>query len=202
MSDTQDPVQTGEADPAPAGETTSQSRDSGQDALSAQLRIAQKQLKDAQAKINRFESAAAESERAKLGEVDRYKAEAADWKAKFETATVRSDSLQKSNAFRFAALAAGIDGKRVDDALKLADLSEVTIEGDQVHGVDAALRSLLKDRQYLLGSKTSTAAASGGGGNPGSGAPSYTPEQVRKIMQDPAQAKEFRAKVLSGEIKL
>lgn len=195
MSEHQDPAPAGDPNPAPAGETGSQSRESGNDGLAAELRIARKQLKEAQAKITSFESAASESERAKLGEVDRYKAEAADWKAKFESATTRSESLLKSSAFRFAAHQAGV--VNVEDALKLADLSEVVVDGDQVHGVDAALKSLLKGRQYLLG--RTAPATSNGGGNPGTGAPELTKEQLRKM--SPAERRELQKKALSGEWK-
>lgn len=188
MSDSQDPVNAGEtqADPAPAGDATTtqtgSSRDASNNASAAELRILRRQLKEAQQRLSAVDEAAAEKARAEMTELERYKSEAEQYRKQFEDLQARSIESQKHSAFKLAAQAAGaVD---MDAAIKLADLSKVQVDGDQVAGVDSAIEALRKARPYLFGTAT-TAEASSSGSNPKTGAPGdLTREMLRSASRE------------------
>lgn len=183
-------------DPAPSGEAQSGPARETDNSTQAELRILRKQLKDAQQRLLAHDQAAADKAKAEMSEIDRYKSEAEQYRKAAEETQNRFLESQKHNAFRLAAQQAGaVD---VNAALKLADLSTVDFDGDQVIGVDAALKALKKASPYLFGVAPTPAASSGG--NPSSGAPSVAPADIRKMSR--AELKEFEAKLARGEIKL
>jgi hypothetical protein len=193
--------------PAPAEQNTEPTGDSGEassgparetdNATAAELRILRKQLKDAQQRLSAADQAAAEKARSEMSELERYKTEADQYRKQAEETQSRFMETQKHNAFRLAAQAAGaVD---VNAALKLADLSTVDFDGDQVTGVDAALKSLKKASPYLFGVAANVSAGSGGG-NPATGAPAVTTSQIAKMTK--AELIAFEAKLARGEIKL
>ena len=71
--------------------------------------------------IEAFEKEKAETEKAKLSEVDRLKAEKVEAEAKAKGAEETLAKALRENAFGYAAMAAGCTS--VADAIKLADLS-------------------------------------------------------------------------------
>lgn len=193
--------------PAPAEQNTEPAGDGGEaasgparetdNATMAELRILRKQLKDAQQRISAADQAAAEKAKAEMTELERYKSEADQYRKQAEETQSRFMETQKHNAFKLAAQQAGaVD---VNAALKLADLSTVDFDGDQVTGVDAALKSLKKASPYLFG-VTANVSAGSGGGNPATGAPAVTTSQIAKMTK--AELIAFEAKLARGEIKL
>jgi len=183
-----DPVTDGAAQSGPAKESDN--------AYQAEMRVLRKQLKEAQQRISAADLAAAERAKAEMSEVERYKSEAEQYKKQFEETQSRFVETQKHNAFKLAAHQAGaVD---VNAALKLADLSTVDLDGDQVIGIEAALKSLKKASPYLFGA--TPAAAGSGGGNPPSGAPSLTSERLKGMSR--AEMAELEQKLARGEIKL
>jgi CCR4-NOT transcriptional regulation complex NOT5 subunit len=193
--------------PAPAEQNTEPTGDSGgaqseparetDNATAAELRILRKQLKDAQQRLSAADQAAADKARAEMTELERYKTEADQYRKQAEETQSRFMETQKHNAFKLAAHQAGaVD---VNAALKLADLSTVDLDGDQVVGIDAAIKSLKKASPYLFG-VTPQAVTGSGGGNPSDGAPRPTVQQMKDMSRD--QFREFEAKVARGEIKL
>ena len=198
MSDDSNPADAGEIDnnPAPAGEAQSGPARDTDNATAAELRILRKQLKDAQQRLSAADQAAADKAKAEMTELERYKTEAEQYRKQAEETNARFLETQKHNAFRLAATQAGaVD---VNAALKLADLSTLDLDGDTVVGVDAAIKALKKSSPYLFGS--TAAPASSGGGNPPSGAPTYTAEQISKLRGKDFD--QFARDVRSGKIKL
>lgn len=183
-------------DPAPSGEAQGGPAKDPDNASAAELRILRKQLKDAQQRLNAADQAAADKQKAEMTEIERYKAEAEQHKRDAEETRNRLAETRKHHAFKLAATQAGaID---VNAALKLADLSTLDFDGDQVIGVDAALKSLKKASPYLFGAHPVSSGS--GGGNPSSGAPALTPDKVRGMNR--AQLAELEQQLARGEIKL
>jgi len=183
-------------DPVTAGETQGGSAKETDNASAAEMRILRKQLKDAQQRLSAADQAKAEKAKAEMTELERYKTEAEQYRKQAEETQTRFLETQKHNAFRLAAQQAGaVD---VNAALKLADLGTLDFDGDQVVGIDAALKALKKSSPYLFGS--SQATVSSGGGNPSGGAPNVKSKDIASMTPD--EYKAFRSKVASGEIKL
>lgn len=57
---------------------------------------------------------------------------------------------------KFRDLASASNIEHVDDALKLADLSSVYFEDDEVHGVEEVVKDLAKNKPFLLKKKAPT----------------------------------------------
>lgn len=57
---------------------------------------------------------------------------------------------------KFRELASASDIEYVDDALKLADLSSVYFEDDEIHGVEDVVNDLAKNKPFLLRKKAPT----------------------------------------------
>lgn len=191
------------ADPATqdAGETQGGSRDSGGDATAAELRRTRKALEKANQEIAGFKKAQADKETADLSELDRYKAENGTLKSQIEDLTSKGAEREKHNAFRLAAKDAGVVD--VKAALKLADLSVLDFEGEDVVGVDVALKALRKSSPYLFGSTSALAAANDGGGNPSGGAPRGRTLTAKQLADMPmADYAKVQPKIASGEITL
>lgn len=56
----------------------------------------------------------------------------------------------------FRELAENSNIEHVDDALKLADLSNVYFEDDEMHGVEEVVKELVKNKPFLLKKKAPT----------------------------------------------
>lgn len=57
---------------------------------------------------------------------------------------------------KFREIAAASNIEHVDDALKLADLSNVYFEDDEVHGVEEVIKDLAENKPFLLKKKAPT----------------------------------------------
>lgn len=167
-------------DPAPSGEAQSGPARETDNSTQAELRILRKQLKEREQKLASFEQAAAEKARAEMTEVERYKSEAEQARLELEKTRSEVTNERKANAFRLAAIQAGVS--KPDVLLRLADLSGLEIENGQVVGVDTLIRGLRKEVPEMFVAQT-TAAASGG--NPRDGVPKdMTVEMLRTASRD------------------
>lgn len=57
---------------------------------------------------------------------------------------------------KFRELAENSNIEHVDDALKLADVSSVYFEGDELHGVEEVVKELAENKPFLLKKKAPT----------------------------------------------
>lgn len=141
------------------------SQDNG---LAAQLRIAQKRLKETEKRLGEFEDKQKAAERSKMDALERAKAEKAELQQQLDQLKGSRDADRKRSAFQLAAIQAGAVDPNA--AVKLADLSALEFDGDSVVGVDGALEALKKASPYLFGSqKPEPDPVGSAGGNPGGG---------------------------------
>ncbi|MFD1267573.1 scaffolding protein [Paenibacillus motobuensis] len=113
---------------------------------------------DIKAKLEALEQAEAERERAKLTETERLEAEKqAALDAAEAAKTERDNALSAANTrlinaeFKALARDANIPADRLAAALKLADLSVVTVDDEgNVVGADAAVKALIEENPYLV----------------------------------------------------
>lgn len=170
-------------------------------ALAARLRKREKELQQAQQKLQQLEQAQADKAKADMSEVERYKSEAEQYRKQVEETQARFQESQRHSAFRFAAQQAGVID--VDAALKLADLSVLEFDGDEVTGADAAVKALKKSKPYLFGSTPPPNSSGGGGANPASGAPQGRTLSAKQIeAMSTAEYAKIKPLIASGEIKL
>lgn len=129
-------------------------------------RLARQQKKFAdydelKAKLDEFEEAEEERKKAAMSEQERLEAEKAEALKKAEEAELKSaEALEKANKrliraeFRLLAKEAGIRADALDDAFKLADLSEVEVgEDGEVTGVDKVVTALKESKPFLVDTK-------------------------------------------------
>lgn len=186
MSDSQNPAPTGEAEQQPTGMPVAGASDPPNDpvnvdALAARLRRTEKALQLATQKAESYESDQAAKAQADMTALEKANAKNADLEAKLsKTLSLQSDTMKRS-AFRHAVDKLG--ASNLDDALQLADLSSLEIDGDKIAGVDELARAFKKSKPYLFGA--APAATSSGGGNPPGGAPpKITPEQIKAMSRE------------------
>lgn len=199
MSDTQSPETAGDQAPdvgqeASGGSTTGSS--SEKDSVHAELRLAQKQLRQMEKEIRTYRKEREERQQAEMTELEKWKAKAEEHERLLSEE--RNSRLQdkKLSAFRLAAQSAGV--VNVDAAAKLADFSLLDIdESGEVVGVNETMKALQSSYDFLF--QSAAAPPVKGGGNPANGAPSLTPADISKM--DAKQYAEFKAKVLAGKIK-
>jgi len=118
------------------------------DAAKARKKIEalEKDLKEKAEKLEAYEKEKSESEKAKLSEVERLKAEKAEAEAKAQAAADTLAKTLRENAFGYAALQAGCSN--VSDAIKLADLSEFNAEDPE--SAKAFIEGFKKTKPYLF----------------------------------------------------
>lgn len=112
---------------------------------------------DIKAKLTALEEAEAEREKAKLSETERLEAEkAAAIKAAEDAKTERDKALEAANKrlinaeFKTLAREHNIPADRLTAALKLADLSGVTVDDDgNAQGIEDAVKALIAEHAYL-----------------------------------------------------
>src|SRR5690625_1118203 len=110
---------------------------------------------DVKEQLTELEQAAEERRLAELSEKERaeelakkYEQEKAELAEQLAEYQQKVEQEKVTNAFIVEAQAAGIT--YIEDALKLADLSEVTVEDGKVAGVKEAVGTLVEGRPYLL----------------------------------------------------
>lgn len=121
----------------------------------------------------------AELEAAQLSELERANAAAADAIAKATAADERANRATISTAVTAAASAAGAINPAA--VLKLLPADAVTLDGDNVVGVEAAIKALVTSDPYLFGVKPKPPAGSGDGGARGGTPLAITREQLKTM---------------------
>lgn len=117
---------------------------------SASRRVELKKLKDAEA-----QRAQADKERqsAEKSDLEKAQAKVVETTAALNTANEQLARLRKRQAFSASAKKLKLDfstAQAEEDAFNLADLTGVTVEGDDIAGMDDALKALAKARPYLF----------------------------------------------------
>lgn len=144
---------------------------------------------DLKAKLSAYEKAEQEKADAELTELDRIKKEL-DAKSEVEQSlTQQIEELKKAseqekitNAFIKSATTANI--AYLDDALRLADLSGVSVEGGKVVGVDDVVKALVEEKPFLIAQKPKPIGQST---NSGSDKIDKTPDQLIKEAEEKAR---------------
>lgn len=140
-------------------------------------------------KLSAYEKAEQEKADAELTELDRIKKEL-EAKSEVElTLTQQIEELKKAseqekitNAFIKSATSANI--AYLDDALRLADLSGVSIEDGKVVGVDNVVKALVEEKPFLIAQKQK---AIGQSTNSGTDKIDKTPDQLIKEAEEKAR---------------
>lgn len=140
-------------------------------------------------KLAAYEKAEQEKADAELTELDRIKKEL-EAKAEVEqTLTQQIEDLKKAgeqekitNAFIKAATSESI--AYIDDALRLADLSGVSVEDGKVVGVESVVKALVEEKPFLIAQKPKPIGQST---NSGTDKIDKTPEQLIKEAEEKAR---------------
>lgn len=140
-------------------------------------------------KLAAYEKAEQEKADAELTELDRIKKEL-EAKAEVEqTLTQQIEDLKKAgeqekitNAFVKAATSESI--AYIDDALRLADLSGVSVEDGKVVGVESVVKALVEEKPFLIAQKPKPIGQST---NSGTDKIDKTPEQLIKEAEEKAR---------------
>src|SRR5690625_3502034 len=110
---------------------------------------------DVKTKLSELEKEAEERRLAELSEKERAEELAKKYEQEKSELAEQLTELQRkverekvTNAFIVEAQAAGI--AYIDDALKLADLTDVKVDGDAVTGIDVVVKELVESRPFLL----------------------------------------------------
>lgn len=183
--------------PASASEPQSDEpsqRQSGADraaALARKLRKAEKELAS-------FRDAEQQRKTAELSEADKHKQTAEqirleNEKLKSELRTTRLQSVYEREAAK-----AGIPASHLEAAMKLADLSEVDL--DDPATIKDALAAQRKAYPFLFGAPSTPAPeVGGGGGNPGKGPATMSPERLMSL--SPSEFAALSEDVKAGRVK-
>lgn len=140
-------------------------------------------------KLAAYEKAEQEKSDAELTELDRIKKEL-EAKAEVEqTLTQQIEDLKKAgeqekitNAFIKAATSESI--AYIDDALRLADLSGVSVEDGKVVGVESVVKALVEEKPFLIAQKPKPIGQST---NSGTDKIDKTPDQLIKEAEEKAR---------------
>ncbi|WP_205687760.1 Clp protease ClpB [Bacillus sp. 005/A4HT-01/001] len=140
-------------------------------------------------KLAAYEKAEQEKADAELTELDRIKKEL-EAKSEVELSlTQQIDELKKAseqekitNAFIKAATSESI--AYIDDALRLADLSGVSVEDGKVVGVESVVKALVEEKPFLIAQKQK---AIGQSTNSGTDKIDKTPDQLIKEAEEKAR---------------
>lgn len=113
---------------------------------------------DLKAKLEAYEKAQKEKEEAELSELEKAQRALAEkdealaaLQKQIEEAEAKARERAIKQAFKDAARAADI--QYVDDALALADLSGVEVDGDEVKGIDEVIAKLVETKPFLVAKK-------------------------------------------------
>ncbi|MED0863725.1 Clp protease ClpB [Bacillus safensis] len=126
-------------------------------------------------KLSAYEKAEQEKVDAELTELDRIKKELEAKSEVEQSLTQQIEELKKAsekekitNEFIKIATAHGV--AYIDDALRLADLTEVKVEDGKVHGIESVVKEIVDNKPYLISSSQQNKAigqATNGGGESG-----------------------------------
>lgn len=122
-------------------------------------------MKAADRRAAAAEKIVAEAEKAKMSDIEKAQAEAAEAKTKAETAAAAMKDLQIRNAFLSST---GITWHDPEDALRLADLSNIDVADDGTidsKAVANVLKELAKNKPHLVKVAATEASGSANNGN-------------------------------------
>ena len=130
----------------------------------------------------------AKLEDANKSELERAQTVAAEAQARIQAAEDRvAKALTRAAISAVAAKAGAID---IDAVLALMPADAVTLDGDDVKGVDEAIKAMREAKPYLFG-KSKPAAGSADGGQQGAKAPQWSREDLKG--KSPAEINAARA---------
>lgn len=142
--------------------------------LAKRLERERKKYKDVEEKLKRLEQLEKEAEERRLKELsEQERLQELLKKAEEEKSTLAKQLEELQNAVKherivneFVKLAHKYNIAYVDDALKLADLSSVTVDEDGVHGVEDVIKKLVEEKPFLLAQQPKEPKTIGGPSNP------------------------------------
>ena len=190
----------GDPEPEPTPEPTPEPKLVPQDEVDRIVadRLARERKKyadydDVKAKLTALEQAEEERKKAELTEAERLAAELEEARKQAQAAeeamgaALTAANTRLINAeFKALARDANIPADRLSAALKLADLSAVTVDDEgNVVGVDAAVKALITEHAYLVAQATpKPIGGAAGGGDP---LPDKTKEQLLEAAAEKAR---------------
>lgn len=146
-----------------------------------------KNVEEAKKVLDSAKAAAEEKAKAegKLGEfLESEKKRSADLESQIQKLQEQNRQQALKNAFFAKASGKVVD---VDAAFRLADLSKVKFNGEEIDGIDTIVEDLVKSKPYLAHDPKSTPKGGGsnpaGGGNLPTNIKDLTPEEFAKLQQ-------------------
>jgi len=144
-------------------------------------------LKAAEKRAADLDTADKKRQREALSEVDRIKAEAAEWQEKATKAAGKVRELALRQSFRSEADKAKLrftNDQAAVDAFTLLDMAGVTINDDgEIAGMDKAIKELAKSRPYLFAAPQQTNIDASAGGKPGGPTPQDAAAKLQELKQ-------------------
>lgn len=120
------------------------------------------------------------------GYKEKWEKEHADFEAFKEKAAKADSEREKRALYRKLLQEAGVDPKRLDAVMRVADLSEVAVEDGKIKDADALSESVKKEWSDFIvqtGTKPATVDNPPAGGDPGSKEPHSIAEAMRQRME-------------------
>ncbi|NGQ95493.1 hypothetical protein G3578_10045 [Brevibacillus sp. SYP-B805] len=148
---------------------------------------------DIKAKLAEYEKEREERQRAEMTEIERYKADYEKVTSEKQTleqqlTELRETIKREKIVNEFIKVATALNVAYIDDALKLADLSAVTVDEDGVKGVKEAVEALVQHKPFLLAQAKKEPKTVGGPSNPNpDGTAQKTAEQLLKEAAEKAR---------------
>jgi hypothetical protein len=148
---------------------------------------------DLRAKLAEYEKEREERQRAEMTEIERYKADYEKVTSEKQTleqqlTELRETIKREKIVNEFIKVATALNVAYIDDALKLADLSAVTVDEDGVKGVKEAVEALVQHKPFLLAQAKKEPKTIGNPSNPNPNeAAQKTAEQLLKEAAEKAR---------------
>jgi tRNA/tmRNA/rRNA uracil-C5-methylase (TrmA/RlmC/RlmD family) len=145
------------------------------------------------AKLAEYEKEREERQRAEMTEIERYKADYEKVTSEKQTLEQQLTELRESIkrekiVNEFIKVATALNVAYIDDALKLADLSAVTVDEDGVKGVKEAVEALVQHKPFLLAQAKKEPKTIGNPSNPNPNETAQkTAEQLLKEAEEKAK---------------
>lgn len=147
---------------------------------------------DVKKKAEEYEKALEEKRLAELSEKERLEELAKKYEAEKQTLSSELEQMRESVkrekiVNEFIKVATALNIAYIDDALKLADLSAVTVDEEGVKGVKEAVEALVQHKPFLLSQSKKEPKTIGSPSNPNPDGGQKTAEQLLKEAADKAR---------------
>jgi hypothetical protein len=148
---------------------------------------------DLKARLAEYEKEREERQRAEMTEIERYKADYEKVTSEKQTleqqlTELRETIKREKIVNEFIKVATALNVAYIDDALKLADLSAVTVDEEGVKGVKEAVEALVQHKPFLLAQAKKEPKTIGNPSNPNPNeAAQKTAEQLLKEAEEKAK---------------